>query len=106
LLAGRWLREGVLQQNALSPNDAACGPEKQSALLALALAVYDRCLQLVADGLPAAAIEERDLSPLSRLRDELSSDDAAGVARAGARIVAQLANEPEQSADVPERESA
>jgi V/A-type H+-transporting ATPase subunit A len=106
LLAGRWLREGVLQQNALSPNDAACGPEKQSALLALVLAVYDRCLQLVADGLPAAAIEERDLSALSRLRDELGPDDAAGVARAGARIVAQLAGEPAPAADERERESA
>ena len=106
LLAGRWVREGVLQQNALSPNDAACGPEKQSALLALVLAVYDRCLQLVTDGLPAAAIEERDLSALSRLRDELSADDGAGVARAGARIVAQLAGEPVPAADERERESA
>jgi V/A-type H+-transporting ATPase subunit A len=96
LLAGRWLREGVLQQNALSPNDAMCGPAKQSALLALVLAVHDRCLQLVTDGLPAAAIEERDLSALSRLRDEVGVDDAAGTLRAGAQIVAKLAGEPEQ----------
>jgi V/A-type H+-transporting ATPase subunit A len=96
LFAGRWLREGVLQQNALSPNDATCGPAKQSALLALVLAVHDRCLQLVADGLPAAAIEERDVSALSRLRDDVGPDDGAGIARAGEQIVAKLANEPER----------
>ncbi len=95
LLAGRWLREGVLQQNALSPNDATCGSAKQSALLELVLAVHDRCLQLTAGGLPASAIEEQDLSALSRLRDEVGADDAAGVARAGESILAALEKKSE-----------
>ena len=90
LLAGRWLREGVLQQNALSPNDASCAPAKQSALLELVLAVHDRCLQLVADGLPAAVLEEQDLSQLSRARDEVGVDDAAGVARIREQTLAAL----------------
>ena len=95
LLAGRWLREGVLQQNALSPNDATCAPAKQSALLELVLAVHDRCQQLVTNGLPASAIEERDLTALSRLRDEVGPDDAAGVERAREAILALLERPPE-----------
>jgi V/A-type H+-transporting ATPase subunit A len=90
LLAGRWLREGVLQQNALSVNDASCAPAKQSALLDLVLAVHDRCLQLIEGGLPAAAIEERDLSALSRARDDVGADDAAGVAHLREQILATL----------------
>ena len=99
LLAGRWLREGVLQQNALSPNDASCAPAKQSALLELVLAVHDRSLRLVEGGLSAAAIEERDLSALSRARDEVGADDAAGVARIREQILATLESEPERSAN-------
>jgi len=90
LLAGRLLREAILQQNALSPNDATCAPAKQSALLDLVLAVYDRCLALVAGGVPAAAVEELDLSRIARLRDELGPGDGAGVAAARDEILAQL----------------
>ena len=41
LLGARLLREGVLQQSALSEHDAFCAPEKQAALLEMALDVYD-----------------------------------------------------------------
>ena len=37
-LAGRLLREAVLQQSSLSANDAYCAPAKQQALLELVLA--------------------------------------------------------------------
>jgi V/A-type H+-transporting ATPase subunit A len=90
LLAGRWLREGVLQQNALSANDASCGPAKQSALLDLVLALYDRCLQLVDAGRSASEIEEFDFSDVSRARDEVGTDDAAGVVAIRDRILATL----------------
>ncbi|HSP72705.1 MAG TPA: V-type ATP synthase subunit A, partial [Gaiellaceae bacterium] len=46
LLTGRLLREAVLQQSALSANDAYCEPAKQSALLELVLRVHDRCREL------------------------------------------------------------
>ena len=69
LLAGRLLREGVLQQSALSANDGYCEPAKQSALLDLVLRVYDRCRALVEHGVSAAAIEDVDLSPVTRARD-------------------------------------
>ena len=90
ILAGRLLREAVLQQNALSPNDATCGPDKQSALLDLVLAVYESCLILIERGVPSAVIEEFDLSRIARLRDELRPDDAAGVAAAQCEILAQV----------------
>jgi len=90
ILAGRLLREAVLQQNALSPNDATCGAEKQSALLDLVLAVHAACLALIARGVPSAVIEEFDFSSIARLRDELGPDDAAGVTAAQNEVLARL----------------
>jgi V/A-type H+-transporting ATPase subunit A len=94
LLAGRWLREGVLQQNALGKNDASCAPAKQSALLELVLTLYDRALEQVAGGRPATDIEQLDLSAVSRARDDVATDDAAGVARIRDRILATLEPKP------------
>ena len=81
LLAGRLLREAVLQQSALSANDATCSPQRQSALLEMVLAVYDRCLSLVEEGIAPSAVEESDFSGLSRVRDEAGPDDVASVER-------------------------
>jgi V/A-type H+-transporting ATPase subunit A len=81
LLGARLLREGVLQQSALSKNDASCSPEKQSALLDLALALYERCLELVGRGVPASVVEEIDLAGATRMRDEVPPDDASSVTR-------------------------
>ena len=90
LLVGRLLREGVLQQNALSPNDATCGPAKQSALLGLVLDIYDRCLSLLQMGVPPSSLEELDLSDVVRLRDEVGPDDDGAVTARGAEILARL----------------
>jgi V/A-type H+-transporting ATPase subunit A len=90
ILAGRLLREAVLQQNALSPNDATCGAEKQSALLELVLAVHDACVASIARGLPSAIIEEFDFSRVARLRDELAPTDVAGVVAAQNDILRRL----------------
>jgi V/A-type H+-transporting ATPase subunit A len=79
LVAGRLLREGVLQQSSLSENDAYCEPAKQSALLALVLRVIDRCLELAADGVQASAIEEFDFSAVLRARDTTPPDAVAEV---------------------------
>jgi V/A-type H+-transporting ATPase subunit A len=90
LLTGRLLREVVLQQNSLSPNDATCSPAKQQALLALVLDVRDCCLDLVGRGVSATAIEQADLSAASRARDTTPPDDAAGVEAIGAQVLALL----------------
>ena len=90
LLAGRLLREGVLQQSALSANDATSTPAKQAALMELVLAVYDRSLALLDRGVTASAVEELDLSGVTRVRDEVEPDDAAGIERRGEEILALM----------------
>lgn len=80
VLAGRLVREGVLQQSALSERDAYCGPEKTAALADAVLAVVDRCRELVDSGVPAASVEEVDFGPLLRAREDTGPHDAAGVA--------------------------
>jgi V/A-type H+-transporting ATPase subunit A len=79
LLAGRLLREAVLQQSALSPSDASCTAAKGGALVDAVLAVIDRCLALVEQGVLAATLEEVDFGPLVRARDETGPGDVDGV---------------------------
>jgi len=90
LLSARLLREGVLQQSALSQNDAACAPDKQAALLGLVLAVHERCLELVQAGVPIHTIEEADLSAVVRARNDVGPDDEAGVTERREEILAML----------------
>ena len=90
LLSGRLLREVVLQQSSLSPNDATCSPAKQQALLSLVLQIRDCCLDLVGRGVAATSIERVDLSAASRARDTTPPDDAAGVEAIGVQVLALL----------------
>jgi V/A-type H+/Na+-transporting ATPase subunit A len=90
LLGARLLREGVLQQSALSATDVYCAPPKQAALLALMLALHDRCLALVERGVPAERIEQADLSEAVRARELTPPDGAAEVAALGERVLARL----------------
>jgi len=90
LLTGRLLREGVLQQSALSENDSYCGPEKQSALLELVLAVSDRCLAVVEAGLPVSVVEEFDFAPVTRARDATGPDDTEAVLQVRDEVLAGL----------------
>jgi V/A-type H+/Na+-transporting ATPase subunit A len=79
LLASRLIREGVLQQSALSPSDASCTAAKGGALVDAVLAVVDRSLALVEQGVLAANLEEVDFGPLVRARDETGPGDVDGV---------------------------
>jgi V/A-type H+-transporting ATPase subunit A len=90
LLAGRLLREAVLQQSALSDNDAYCSPAKQTALLHLALALHDRFEDLRQAGVAVEWIEALDLSDAIRARDETGAADAAAVERIEERMLARL----------------
>ncbi|GAB2467306.1 ATP synthase subunit A [Streptosporangium sandarakinum] len=69
LLGGRLVREGLLQQSALSPTDAHCGPARTAALADALLAVVERAQALARQGVPVASIEDRDFSPLLRAKD-------------------------------------
>jgi V/A-type H+-transporting ATPase subunit A len=90
LLTGRLLREAVLQQSALSANDAFCEPSKQAALLDLVLALHDRFLHLLEQGVSSDRIEGVDLSEATRVRDEAASGDLEAVEAVQARLLATL----------------
>lgn len=78
LLAGRLLREAVLQQSALTA-DAYCSPEKAAALIELVLDVVARCDELVSAGVVATTLEETDFSFVVRAREETGPADAAAA---------------------------
>ncbi|MFH9891160.1 V-type ATP synthase subunit A [Streptomyces luteogriseus] len=90
VLAGRLVREGVLQQSALSEQDAYCGPEKTAALADAVLAVAGRCHELVDSGVPAASVEEIDFGPLLRAREDTGPHDSAGVAACRDAMLSRL----------------
>jgi V/A-type H+-transporting ATPase subunit A len=94
LVAGRLLREAVLQQNAQNPNDARCGPEKTAALVDAVLAVIDTCRELVAGGVAAQLIEETDFGKLIRARDDSGPDDTAVAVQRRNQIVETLRELP------------
>ncbi|MFD8234777.1 V-type ATP synthase subunit A [Streptomyces sp. NPDC059696] len=79
VLGGRLVREGVLQQSALSARDAYSGPEKTAALAEAVPAVVARCRELAAAGVPASRLEEVDFSPLLRAREEAEPHDRTTV---------------------------
>ncbi len=76
MLAGRLIREAVLQQSALSPLDASCGAARAAALADAVLGVVDRCQALIEGGLDAAVIEDQDFSPILRARADAATADA------------------------------
>jgi V/A-type H+-transporting ATPase subunit A len=90
MLAGRLLREGVLQQSAASANDAFCSPAKGAALVDAVLTVVDRCQARVDAGVPAGTVEEVDFGPLLRSAPETGPDDVEGVRRRQRAMVAAL----------------
>jgi V/A-type H+-transporting ATPase subunit A len=90
LLGGRLVREALLQQSAISPVDTTCGPVKTSALADLVLDVVDAAEELVARGVPAASIEEVDLSSVLRAREDVAGEDAAAVAARRDAAIATL----------------
>jgi len=75
ILAGRLIREAVLQQSALSPVDASCPADRAAALADAALAVADRCQELAGRGVPPATIEDQDFSALLRAKDEAATPE-------------------------------
>ena len=76
LVAGRLIREGLLQQSALSPVDASCDVTRAAALTGAILQVAERCLQLAGSGVPPGAIEDQDFSPVLRAREEAGTPEA------------------------------
>jgi V/A-type H+-transporting ATPase subunit A len=91
LLGVRLVREGVLQQSALSAADAACGPVRAAALVSAVLDIIDACDDVVASGAPAASVEELDFTPFLRAREAAGGESEAAVAAVTAARDAVLA---------------
>lgn len=81
ILAGRLLREGVLQQSALSAVDAACDAARAAALADAVLSVIDRCHDLAAAGVAAESIEAADFGPIVRAREQCPGPPEVHAAR-------------------------
>ena len=90
LISAMLLREGVLQQSALSLNDRNCAPSKQAALLALVLEVQRALLASAGQGTAIERIEALDLSDVARIRDECAPDDVDAIARLQADIQGRI----------------
>lgn len=90
LIAARLIREGILQQNALNEADAYSSPEKNRALVEAVLAVYDRARDLVESGVPASVVEETDLSPLLRVREQAEAGDVDAIQAARDQVLESL----------------
>ncbi|MFC8503433.1 V-type ATP synthase subunit A [Pedococcus sp. NPDC057267] len=92
LLAGRLVREGVLQQSAGNSLDEYCTAAKAAALVEAVLDTVDGCLRLVdEESVDPGAVEEADLSPLLRAAAETGPDDTAAVAARRDLVLATLA---------------
>ncbi|GAA1331576.1 hypothetical protein GCM10009647_071660 [Streptomyces sanglieri] len=68
----------------------ASADEKTAALVEAALAVIDRCLELVSSGAPADAVEAVDFTPLLRARESAGPTGTAPVAAARNTVLARL----------------
>jgi V/A-type H+/Na+-transporting ATPase subunit A len=73
ILAGRLIREAVLQQSALSAADAYCSQDRSAALMAAVLEVAARCVELAGSGVSPAAIEELDFSAILRAKEDAAA---------------------------------
>ncbi|WP_369359919.1 V-type ATP synthase subunit A [Streptomyces sp. cg2] len=90
VLAGRLIREGLLQQSALSSNDAHSTPVKTAALADAVLAVIERCRTLVASGTPPDLVEQADFTALLRAREEAGPSGTATVRAARDTVLTAL----------------
>jgi V/A-type H+-transporting ATPase subunit A len=85
--AQRWelegaalIKEAMLQQSALDPVDTFCSPQKQFALLDLALTVYDKGAEMVNLGVPVQELQSLPLlAKVRRCKSMYSSDQLDGI---------------------------
>jgi V/A-type H+-transporting ATPase subunit A len=94
--AQRWqlegaalIKEGVLQQSALDEVDTFCSPQKQFALLDLALDIYDKGMALIELGVPVSELSELPLLAKARRCKSLYNSDQVESISEFAREVEQ-----------------
>jgi len=97
ILGGRLIREGLLQQSALSTVDGSCDSRRTAVLTEMVLAVAERCQALARAGVSPTVIEEQDFSPVLRARDEAATPEAV-TSREHAMLSSLAGLEPEPGA--------
>jgi V/A-type H+/Na+-transporting ATPase subunit A len=92
LRVARLLREGFLQQNAMSEVDAQATPRKQELMLRLFVSVYQRGEQVLDRGIAFKQVQDCiDIPYLIQLKEEIANDDAEQIAQLQEEIMQQLA---------------
>lgn len=98
--AQRWelegaalMKEAVLQQSALDEVDTFCSPQKQFALLDLALLIYKRGVALIELGVPVQELQGLPLlARARRCKSMYSSDELDKIAELRADVEQELEN--------------
>ena len=90
LLGGRLVREGVLQQSALSARDAFCPPRRRWRSSTWFWRWWTVVRRSSPPARPQPPLEELDFSPVLRAREEVGPADVAGVARHRDAMLARL----------------
>ncbi len=76
----RLIKQGFLQQSAIDPNDTYSSVEKQLGLAELIMFYYDKALQLLEIGVPAARILAVPVtSDIIRLKDRVAPGEEAEI---------------------------
>jgi V/A-type H+/Na+-transporting ATPase subunit A len=75
ILAGRLIREAVLQQSALSTADAYSDQQRSAGLVTAVLEVTGRCLELADGGVAATTLENLDFSVILRAKEEAATPE-------------------------------
>jgi V/A-type H+-transporting ATPase subunit A len=91
LRTARLLREGVMQQSALSERDASSSLRKGMALLRLVLDLHEACRERLAAGVAFSALEAVDVADVARAREAAGPDDAETVDRLREELLARVA---------------
>jgi V/A-type H+-transporting ATPase subunit A len=76
------VKEGVLQQSALDPVDTFCSPQKQYALLELALTIFDKGAEMVELGVPVQELQTLPLLAKARRCKSMFNSDQVDNIRA------------------------
>lgn len=92
LSMARLLREGFLQQNAMSEVDAQASPKKQELMLHFFVGMYQRGEQLLERGVALKQVQDCiDIPHLIQLKEEVANDDAEQIAQLQDEVMQQLA---------------
>ncbi len=93
LEASILVKEGLLQQSATDETDSFASPEKQFALLAALIEIYDQGMKLVKLGVPARRLIQMPLlAQARRWKSQHGSDDLAALKAKTDRIQTEFEN--------------